>query len=95
MVNPIPALTACAGTSLLIGLLTGAAVQAEAFDIPKCQGFDWLTGCDNTISTFFAYVVLGTIPGAHIVVNSFMGVLGLSLRSTFVWAAARWVRGGG
>lgn len=96
MVTPVPAIVTCVGTALLIGILTGGANSVGVIEIPDCGSLlDVVTGCDNAVSRFIAYVVLGTIPGAHAVVNAFMGVLGIGLRATAIQYFLDWIRGKG
>lgn len=93
-VNPIPPIVACVGTAFLIGLFTKGAVEVNVVTVPECGSLlDVVTGCNNAASQFLAYAVLGTIPGAGAIVNGFLGIIGLGMRTTAIWCFLSWLRG--
>lgn len=94
--DPVGPLVYSVTVAFFIAACTGAASTLGAFTIPDCNSFaDFVTGCDDTVSSIIAYGILGTIPGAHPMVNSVMSIIGITNRTIIIWSIFRLIRGGG
>jgi hypothetical protein len=74
-----------------IAILGGVGHTAVA-GIEPCTGpLDWLTGCGDTVNSFLAALVLGTVTGAPDIINFVW--LGIVLNGLFLIGFFKWGRG--
>lgn len=89
--SPIKALAFGLLWAFWVSVLTEASL--ETTEIPPCEGWDVVTGCEDTRSRFLSGMVLGTIPGAPGEINAALALLGLLCRGVVIWGLIELARG--
>ena len=89
--SPIHAVTFALLWAFWVSLVTQATYNPA--EIPKCTGWDVVTGCDSTKDSILSRMLLGTIPGAPGGVNVFFATLGVICRLVGIWAIMELIRG--
>ena len=93
-IDPVPPLVFSVSWALFVGYMTTGEAGTVA-NAPVCDGWDYLTGCNNVFSYWASIILLGTIPGASPLLNVPFAIAGLASRATIGWALTRLARGGG